>query len=120
MSDTKHEKALAGDWIMHYTNDAGYKPISSQKDWAFQASQPPGDNKFGVYFTTLAPTAPRFSARTKIPKEKQKYVFAFVGRQGLQQKAGGKGAYVLWTPETYVVEEKSGRQKYNGLSEDLP
>jgi hypothetical protein len=118
MSDTTHAKAAAGGWVMHYTDHQGFKAISSQQAWTFRASQPPGDNGFGAYFTTLPPDAHRFSARTRIPKGKQTYLFAFVGREGLKPKDGGKGAYIYWTPEDYVV--KQDRQRYNGRSEELP
>jgi len=120
MGETKHPKAVQGGWIMHYTDAVAYKAISSQKDWAFHAPQPPGDNEFGAYFTTLPPDAHRFSARTRIPKDKQKYVFAFTGAQGLRPKEGGKGAYILWTPDDYQVTQASNRQQYNDLSENLP
>ena len=109
---------------MHYTKEQFYKAISSQKDWKFVASQPQGDNKFGAYFTTLPPDAPRFSARTRISKIKQVRVFAFSGAKGLQPKEGGKGAYIFWSPTDYVVEgnadEKHNRQQYHGASETLP
>jgi hypothetical protein len=109
---------------MHYTDDAGHKAISSQKDWTFKASRPPGDNKLGAYFTTLTPDANRFSARTRIPREKQKNVFAFTGREGLRPKEGRKGDYILWTPKDYVVERtedpKTDRQRYDGPTEKLP
>ncbi len=109
---------------MHFTDDASYKAISSQKDWKFLASLPPGGNEFGAYFTTLPPDAPRFSARTRIPKDKQIYAFAFTGHQGLQPKAGGKGAYIFWAPTDYLVVDSAGlngtRQQYHGVSEALP
>ena len=118
MSDSKHAKALAAGWILHYSDDDGYKAISSQINWTFKASQPPGENEFGVYFTTLPPDAHRFSARTRIPKAKQKFVFAFVGTDGLLPKEGGKRKYIFWTPHDYILDEP--RQAYHGLSEQLP
>ena len=118
MTKTKHVKAVGGGWILHYTDDAGYKAIASQMDWTFKPSQPPGENEYGAYFTTLPPDAPRFSARTRIPYDKQKFVFAFVGLDGLKPKEGGRGDYILWLPSDYVVEE--ARQRYHGSSEELP
>jgi len=104
--------------MFHYTDDDGHKAISAQMDWLFKASQPPGDNERGVYFTTLRPDANRFSARTRIPKDKQRCVFAFRGDEGLRPKEGGKGAYIFWTPDDYLVVES--RQVYDGPSEELP
>jgi hypothetical protein len=103
--------------IFHYTDSAGYKAISAQPDWIFKASQPPGAHKAGAYFTTLRPESNRFSARTRIPKAKQQFVFAFRGDEGLEALEGGRGAYIFWTPIDYVVVES--RQAYHGLSEDL-
>ena len=120
MSEEKHLKAKAGAWVMHYTDDGGFKSVGSQTDWNFKASQPPGDNKFGAYFTTLTPDSYRFSARVKIPKDKQRFVFAFSGQPGLQPKEGGKGAYILWTTNDYLVTEESDRQEHKGASETLP
>jgi hypothetical protein len=81
MSESKHSKTVAGGWLLHYSDDNGYKAISSQPDWTFKSSQPPGDNEAGAYFTTLPPDAHRFSAQTKIPQAKQKNAFAFVGQK---------------------------------------
>ena len=104
--------------VFHYTDSDGHKSISSQPDWTFMTSQPPGDHERGVYFTTLRPSDHRFSARTRIPKRKQQFVFSFRGSEGLQPKEGGRGAYILWTPDDYVVEEP--RQVYHGPSEQMP
>ena len=104
--------------MFHYTDSAGHKSISSQVDWMFRASQPPGDRERGAYFTTLRPGTRRFSARTRIPRDKQEYVFAFRGDEGLMPVEGGKGAYLFWTPDDYVVIE--ARQVYDGPTEDLP
>jgi len=104
--------------IYHYTDDDGYKAISSQVRWVFKALQPPGDHERGAYFTTLRPTDNRFSARTRIPKAKQKFFFAFVGTDGLRPRDGGRGAYIWWSPDDYVVDE--GRQRYHESTERMP
>jgi hypothetical protein len=104
--------------VLHYTDDAGHKAISSQKDWTFKRSQPPANRPSGAYFTTLRHHARRFSARTRIPKGKQEFVFSFEGRDGLEPVEGGKGAYIFWSPEDYVVVE--ARQKYHGPAKELP
>jgi hypothetical protein len=99
----------------HYTDHAGHKAISSQIDWVFRASQPPGDRAFGAYFTTLRPGAHRFSARTRIPKSKQSYVFGFDGQEGLEPVDGGKGSYIFFSRADYCVTVP--RQRYNGATE---
>jgi hypothetical protein len=104
--------------IFHYTDADGHKAIASQVDWTFKPSQPPGDNEYGAYFTTLRPSDHRFSARSRIPKSKQQCVFAFRGDDGLEAKKGGKGAYILWTANDYVVIK--ARQVYDGPTENLP
>ena len=104
--------------MLHYTDDAGHKAIASQVDWIFKAAQPPPDKPFGAYFTTLRPNANRFSARTRIPKTKQAFVFHFDGDEGLEPLDGGKGAYIFWSPVDYVVVKP--RQRYHGPSENLP
>jgi hypothetical protein len=101
----------------HYTDGAGFKAISSQKDWVFRVSQPPGDRAFGAYFTTLPPNAHRFSARTRIPKSKQLYLFGFDGREGLEPVDGGKGSYIFFSRVDYSVSVP--RQRYNGLTEQF-
>jgi len=104
--------------MLHYTDDAVFKAIGSQVDWMFKASQPPADRPFGVYFTTLRPDAHRFSARTRIPKLKQAFVFSFDGQTGLRPIEGDKGAYIFWSRVDYEVSKP--RQRYHGPSEQLP
>ena len=104
--------------MFHYTDSKGHKAISSQVDWTFKASQPPGDHERGAYFTTLRLSDNRFSARTRIPKIKQEFVFVFRGQEGLLPTEGGRGAYIFWTPADYVVERQ--RQVYDGATEGVP
>jgi hypothetical protein len=104
--------------MMHYTNKDGYNGVKSPVAWRFEARQPPGDRPFGAYFTTLRPDANRFSARTRIPKEKQAYVFAFNGQEGLQPFEGGRGEYIFLSPVDYLVDQP--RHVYDGISENLP
>jgi hypothetical protein len=104
--------------MLHYTDDAGHKAISSQVDWTFKAAQPPGGRPFGAYFTTLRPDAHRFSARTRIPKAKQAFVFGFDGQDGLEPVEGGKGAYIFWCDADYLIVK--ARQQYQGSTEQLP
>jgi hypothetical protein len=104
--------------MLHYTDEAGHKAISSQVDWTFKAAQPPGDRPFGAYFTTLRPDAHRFSARTRIPKVKQIFAFGFDGDHALEPVAGGKGAYIFFSAVDYTVAQP--RQRYHGPTEQLP
>lgn len=104
--------------MLHYTDDGGYKAIGSQVDWTFKTIQPPGGRPFGAYFTTLRPDEHRFSARTRIPKAKQAFVFGFDGQDGLEPVEGGKGSYIFWSPVDYVVVKP--RQAYRRPTEEMP
>lgn len=104
--------------VYHYTGQPGWNAIRSQVDWLFKASQPPGDRPYGVYFTTLRIDAPKFHKKTRIPVEKQEYVFAFTGKEGLEERDDGKRPFVLVSPKDYLVAED--RQQYNGKSESMP
>jgi hypothetical protein len=104
--------------MLHYTDAVGFKSIGSQVDWTFKAVQPPGGRRFGAYFTTLRPDAHRFSARTRIPKAKQGFVFGFHGQDGLESMDGGKGEYIFLSPIDYVVLLE--RQDFHGPTKDLP
>jgi hypothetical protein len=104
--------------MLHYTDDASYKAISSQPIWQFKASKPPGNRAFGAYFTTLPPKTPRLAARLRIPKRKLEYVFNFTGNSGLQPLEGDRGAFIFWSPVDYNVEVD--RQVYDGRSEEMP
>jgi hypothetical protein len=104
--------------VFHYTYSSGWNAIRSQPDWTFRATQPPGDRPFGVYFTTLRVDAPLFSKKTRIPVEKQEYVFAFVGTDGLDERDEGKRSFILISPTDYVV--LGTRQRYAAKSEAMP
>jgi hypothetical protein len=103
--------------MLHYTDNVGYNAICSQVDWTFKAAQPPGDRPLGAYFTTLRRDERRFSARTRIPKTKQEFVFGFDGQDGLEPVQGGKGAYIFWSPADYTVLRP--RQRYHGPTKEL-
>jgi hypothetical protein len=87
----------------HFTNDDGYKAISSQPTWTFKASQPPGDHPFGAYFTTLDEKERGLAARLRIPREKLAYIFSFSPKGGLQPLPGGRGQYIFYSPTDYSV-----------------
>jgi hypothetical protein len=107
-----------GILVYHYTDQSGWNAIRSQKDWTFKAFQPPGNRPFGAYFTTLRIDSPKFSKKTRIPVEKQQYVFAFVGTDGLEERDDGKRPYILVSPTDYLVVES--RQRYADRSETMP
>ncbi len=37
--------------VFHYTDEAGFKGISSARDWRFIAGDPPTEHPRGAYFT---------------------------------------------------------------------
>lgn len=104
--------------MLHYTDDAGYKAISTQAVWTFKVFKPPGIHPPGAYFTTLPPKTSNLAVRLRIPKLKLAFVFDFNGEQGLKPLNGGRGEYIFWSPTDYTVEED--RQVYNGPTEKMP
>lgn len=106
--------------LFHYTHQKGFNSIKSQLNWHFKATQPKApQNPKGAYFTTLKPDAPNFYVKTRIPKAKQAYLFAFVDQGDLSLYPGGKGRLktIFYSPEDYVVVQS--RQKYCGKSTDF-
>jgi len=77
--------------MYHYTNNDGFKAISSQVDWRFKAQKPPGPHPVGAYFTQLPPDMPDICAKLLIPRTKVEYLFEFTGDSGLTPLDGGKG-----------------------------
>ena len=102
---------MAEQLMFHYTDEAGYKAISSQIVWTFLARQPPGGRPIGAYFTAKNPRFPRLY-KLAIPRWKRVYVFAFVDAGDLKELSGGRGEYVFYSPTDYNVEVV--RQKYCG------
>lgn len=90
----------------HFTNKDGYKGIRSTPAWRFRAARPPDARPLGAYFTTLPRDAPNLAARLGIPRSKVAYVFEFRGQTGLRPLRGGRGEYVFYCPEDYVVIEE--------------
>jgi hypothetical protein len=104
----------------HYTTMTGHKAISSQPDWTFRASKPPGPHPFGAYFTPLPPNSPRLCSKLLIPRLKVECVFEFTGGEDLLQVEGGRGQHVQYSPADYVVPRVGGRQLYSGQSNEHP
>ncbi len=100
--------------MFHYTNDKGYKSISSQNTWLFKASQPPGGHPRGAYFTTLPPGTRNLAKRLFVRgcADKVTYVFCFSGDDGLEPLEGGRGAFIFYSEEDYAVAEQ--RQGLHG------
>jgi len=102
----------------HYTTPSGHKAISSQPDWKFRASKPPGPHPIGAYFTPLPPNTPRLCSKLLIPREKVEFVFEFTGGEELLPIEGGRGQHIVYSPVDYIVARADGRQSYSGRSEN--
>jgi hypothetical protein len=94
--------------LFHYTNDKGYKSITSQKVWRFRAAKPPGDHPKGAYFTTLPPGTRNLAKRLFIRGcgDKVNYVLCFSGGDDLKPLEGGRGAFIFYSEEDYLVNEE--------------
>jgi hypothetical protein len=100
--------------LFHYTNDKGYKAISSQRTWIFKASRPPCDHPKAAYFTTLPPGSHNLAKRLFVrgAAEKVAFVFCFSGGEDLQPLPGGRGTFIFFSEGDYAVDEQ--RQIYHG------
>ena len=105
--------------MFHYTNEAGYKAISSQVVWLFKALKPPGEHPRGAYFTTLPPGTKNLGKRLFVrgAAEKTAFVFSFSGGEELLRLPGGRGAYICYSKEDYPVEKE--RQGPHGRTEEV-
>jgi hypothetical protein len=85
--------------LFHYTNEKGYKAISSQVTWLFKASKPPGDHPKGAYFTTLVPGTKNLAKRLFVRgcADKIDFVFSFSDGDDLTPLAGGRGAFIFYS-----------------------
>ena len=80
------------------------------------ADKPPGEHPRAAYFTTLPPSTRNLANRLRIPRQKVEFVFCFVGDEGLQRLEGGRGAYVFYSQNDYLVEEN--RQQGSGRTDE--
>ena len=96
--------------MYHYTDDASFKTISSQVDWIFVASQPPGQHPKGAYFTTLGPETINLALRLGIPRGKTGHYFSFVDCGDLEPLRGGRGKYIFFSSDDYCVKSKRQRE----------
>ncbi len=88
----------------HYTDNKGYNAIVAASPWRFLAAQPPGQHPLGAYFTTLPPSTPNLAQKLRLPRGKIEYVFIFVDQGDLLHLPGGRGKYILYSPQDYEVE----------------
>jgi hypothetical protein len=98
--------------LFHYTNDKCYKAISSQQNWLFKASKPPGVHPKGAYFTDLPPGTKNLANRLRCSADKIAFVFCFSGGNDLKPLDGGRGDYIFYSTEDYTVERE--RQGLHG------
>jgi hypothetical protein len=103
--------------VFHYTNDKGYKAISSQRTWLFKASKPLCEHPKGAYFTDLPPATERLGKWLFVRgcSDKTKFVFCFSGGEDLIPLRGGRGEHVFFSKEDYPVENE--RQGPYGATE---
>ena len=87
----------------HFTDDNGYKAISSQLTWTFKASQPPGGRPYGAYFTTLPHDDWALSNKLRIPKVKLAFFFSFLDDGTLKPLRGGRGNFVFYATVDHHV-----------------
>jgi len=94
--------------MLHYTDEPGFKAISSQSVWHFKAAKPPGPHPAGAYFTTLRPDAPLLCKRLRLPRRKIQWVFEFAGEFGLRPIKGGR-AISSFTHQWIMMWQKIGK-----------
>jgi hypothetical protein len=110
---------VGGGLVFHYTDEVGYKAISSQVEWYFKASSPPGRHPRGAFFTVVSPDSPKLAKSLRIPRRKLEYLFCFADAGDLRPIDGDRGirGYSLYHPDDYVVARK--RQVFHGRTADF-
>lgn len=99
--------------IYHYSDRTGYNGIRATVDWCFRAEQPaPADHPFGAYFTTLPRDTINLALRLRIPLDKTQFFFSFADSGDLKPLRGGRGRYVWYSPQDYIVDQS--RQRDSG------
>jgi hypothetical protein len=99
--------------VYHYTAKNAYDSIRATVDWCFHAKRPvPRHHPVGAYFTTLPPQTNNLAQRIRVPNEKLTHMFCFVDAGDLLPLAGGRGAYIFYSAQDYVVVRK--RQIFAG------
>ena len=105
--------------MFHYTNDKGYKAISSQQTWVFRASKPPYDHPKAAYFTNLSPGTKNLAKKLFVRgcADKINFVFCFSSGDDLTPLEGGRGAFIFYSVDDYLVEK--ARQGPHGPTEKV-
>jgi hypothetical protein len=105
--------------MYHYTDRAGYNSIRAGVTWRFTAGQPtPRGHPVGAYFTTLGPETSRAKlSMIFVPDRKREFVFVFEDFGDLIPLRGGRGQYVVYSPEDYPVDRM--RQLDHGAREEV-
>jgi hypothetical protein len=105
--------------LFHFTNEKGYKAISSQQTWLFKASQPPCDHPKAAYFTNLPPGTKNLAKKLFVRgcADKISFVFCFIGGDDLTSLEGGRGAFIFYSVDDYAVEKV--RQGPHGPTETV-
>lgn len=109
---------MSGDFAMtsamnHYTDAVGHKAIRALPVWHFRAGTPRTPTRErGCYFTTLTPDTRNLAQRIRVSREKTQFLFSFDDAGDLQPIAGGRGAYIFWSRNDYLVAED--RQRFEG------
>jgi hypothetical protein len=98
----------------HYTDDKGWKSISSQRDWPFKANQPPRPDAhpYGAYFTTFAPNTPNLAQWLRLPRWKVQYFFSFDDIGDLLPYNAPRRKNIFYSPNDYIVVKN--RQQAHG------
>ena len=105
--------------MFHYTNEKGYKAISSQQTWLFKASQPPCDHPKAAYFTNLLPGTKNLAKKLFVRgcADKITYLFCFSGGDDLIRLEGGRGLFIFYSVDDYPVAKE--RQGPHGLTVEV-
>ncbi len=92
--------------MYHYTDKDGYNSIRARVDWSFRAHLPPPrdtNHPLAAYFTTLGPETKGLSPRISLPGVKLEFVFVFRDVGDLVPLRGGRGRWIFYSTEDYVV-----------------
>ncbi len=96
--------------MFHYTNDRGYKAISSQQPWLFKASKPPCNHPRELTSRT-SPGNEKSGQATLRPRLRGQNEFRVLlfGDEDLRSIEGGRGEHIFYSREDYpVVKERQG------------
>jgi hypothetical protein len=98
--------------VNHFRNRKGWNAILASSPWQFRARKQRGGRPAGAYFTTLHPSHTNFYKITRVPVDKQRFLFRFLDIGDLTPRRGPLGRYVFFSPTDYLVVK--ARQQYEG------